>query len=212
MHFEPHAALGWAIGNIGNADRQLRRYCVIGAILPDIDAIPYVFGAQVYGRWHHTFGHNVFLWALFTGWVTYKCRSKRALLLSFLCFGSHLLADAKLSEWNLQLFWPFSKTGYLFPGSISLGAPMNTHLVYYSFLLVGVLAWLYKRTPVDLFSTRLDQLLISFFQRKALSCAICSRPGNQRCAHCHRPICARHGALRKQWVLVCPKCATSGGH
>ena len=63
MHLEPHAALGWAIGNLGGADRQLRRYCVLGAILPDIDALSYIFGPQAYGRWHHTFGHNVFLWA-----------------------------------------------------------------------------------------------------------------------------------------------------
>jgi len=60
MHLEPHAALGWAIGNLGRADRKLRNWCVLGAILPDIDAFPYVFGAQYYGRWHHTFGHNVF--------------------------------------------------------------------------------------------------------------------------------------------------------
>src|SRR6266446_1194914 len=104
MHFEPHAALGWAIGNFGGADRQLRKWCVIGAILPDIDAIPFVFSAQAYGRWHHTFGRN-------------------------------LLTDAQFSGWLLQLFWPFSKTGYLFRGSVSLSAPINTHLVYYSFVV-----------------------------------------------------------------------------
>lgn len=86
MHFEPHAALGWAIGNVGGVDRQLRKWCVVGAILPDIDAAPYVFGPEAYGHWHHTFGHNVFLWILFSGWVTWKCRSMRALVLSFLAF------------------------------------------------------------------------------------------------------------------------------
>src|SRR5690242_12731004 len=106
------------------ADRQLRKWCVAGAILPDIDAIPFVFGAQAYGRWHHTFGHNVWLGVLFVAWVTYKCRSRRALLLSFLSFGSHLLTDAQLSGWPLQLFWPLSGAGYLFPRAVGLNSPI----------------------------------------------------------------------------------------
>ena len=36
MHLEPHAALGWSIGVVGSADRKLRNWCVVGAILPDI--------------------------------------------------------------------------------------------------------------------------------------------------------------------------------
>jgi len=208
MHFEPHAVLGWAMGNIGGANRRLRAWCVIGAVLPDIDAIPFVFGAQAYGRWHHTFGHNVFLWAVFVGWVTFKCRSRRALLLSFLSFGSHLLADAQFSGWKLHLFWPFSNVGYLFSGAVGLDSPINTRLVYGSFALAGVLAWLYQRTPIDLFSAKLDQLLLSFFRRKRLCCGICHRPSNQTCSRCERPICIHHAAVRKHLVLCCPDCGS----
>ena len=42
MHIECHATLGWLIGNVLAKDRTLRNYAVVGAILPDIDAIPYV--------------------------------------------------------------------------------------------------------------------------------------------------------------------------
>jgi len=59
MHFEAHASLGWVIGNAGRNDRRLRNWCVVGAVLPNVDAIPYVFGPAAYGRWHHTFGHSV---------------------------------------------------------------------------------------------------------------------------------------------------------
>src|SRR4026207_134601 len=140
MHLEPHAALGWALGNVGGADRDLRKWCVIGAVLPDIDAVPYVFGAEAYARWHHTFGHNVFLWALFVGYVTYRGRSVRALILSFLSFGSHLITDAQLSGWDLYLFWPFSYEGFLFPHAVGLAAPINIYLVYLSFVAVVMLA------------------------------------------------------------------------
>ena len=206
MHFEPHAALGWAIGNLGGADRQLRKWCVIGAILPDVDAIPFVFSAQAYGRWHHTFGHNVFLWSLFVTWITFKFRSKRALLLSFLSFGSHLLTDAQFSGWPLRLFWPFSKAGYFFRGSVSLSAPINTHLVYYSFIALGILALLYQRTPVEIFSARLDRLLLSFFQKKPLSCSTCQRSTNQICSRCASPVCMRHCTVERTIRLLCPEC------
>src|SRR3989442_6187492 len=210
MHLEPHAALGWAIGNVGGADRQLRRYCVLGAVLPDIDALPYIFEPQAYGRWHHTFGHNVFVWSLFVAWVTWRCRSRRAFFLSFLSFGSHLLTDAQLSGWNLQLFWPLSKTGYLFPHAVGLEAPINTHLVYLSFAVVGLLAALYKRTPIELFSPKLDQLLMAFFQRKHLSCAFCVRKCNQICCRCERPVCIHHGRVRRHLLLLCPECGAPG--
>ena len=210
MHFEPHAALGWAIGNVGGADRQLRKWCVVGAILPDFDAIPYVFGAEVYARWHHTFGHNIFLWALFAGWVTYKCRSTRALVLSSLAFGSHVLTDAQFSGWGLQLFWPFSKARYLFPAAVGLEAPINTQLVYLSFALIALLAVSYKRTPLEIFSSRLDKLLLSFFQRKVLNCGFCFRKSNQMCVQCERSICVRHATVNKQLRLLCPDCACEG--
>ena len=52
MHLEAHAALGWMIGNTMENSRRIRNWCVTAAILPDIDAIPYVFGPEAYGRWH----------------------------------------------------------------------------------------------------------------------------------------------------------------
>ena len=66
MHLEAHAGLGWAIGVLApGSDRRLRNWCVSAAVLPDVDALTYVLGDVAYGRWHHTFGHNVFLGALF---------------------------------------------------------------------------------------------------------------------------------------------------
>src|SRR6185503_18875084 len=120
MHFEPHATLGWLIGNLGGGDRRVRNYCTVGAVLPDIDAVMYAFGPLAYGQWHHTFGHNVFLWAAFTGWVGWRCQSWRAALLAFLSFGSHLLTDAQFSGWKQYLFWPVSHKGYVFSTVVQL--------------------------------------------------------------------------------------------
>jgi membrane-bound metal-dependent hydrolase YbcI (DUF457 family) len=206
MHLEPHFALGWTLGNIGCADRELRKWCVIGAILPDLDAVPYVFGVEAYARWHHTFGHNVFLWALFAAYVTYRCRSLRAFVLSFLAFGSHLLTDAKLSGWDLYLFWPLSREGFQFQTSVGLGAPINTYLVYYSFVGVILLALIYRRTPIELFSVKLDQFLISAFRKKTQTCTVCGAKCNQTCAQCQRPVCFTHATLAKPIRILCQGC------
>ena len=199
--------LGWAIGNFGGADRRLRNYCVVGAILPDIDAIPYIFGAKYYEHFHHTFGHNVFLGALFTFWVGWKCGTARAWTLAALSFSSHLLTDAHFSGWNLYLFWPFSRKGYLFPNAVDLSHPSNIQAMYAGFALTVLLAFLYRRTPMDIFSPKLDQLFISFFRRKNNRCHACHRRSNQLCAVCGQPVCFRHGLVGPNWETLCASCA-----
>jgi hypothetical protein len=184
----------------------LRNYCILGAVLPDIDAVNIVFGSSAYVHYHHTFGHNLFTWALFTSVVTLHCRSWKALLLSFLTFGAHLLADAKLSAWKLYLFWPFSMKGYVLPHSIGLESPINTHLVYYSFALVALLAFVYKRTPIDIFAPKLDQLLLSLIKKKNLRCSICNKGANQICAKCGKPVCGRHTTVTREISILCPNC------
>ena len=198
--------LGWAIGNIGGGDRQLRTYCAIGAIVPDIDALPIVFGAEAYGRYHHTFGHNIFLWAAFVAWVTWHQRTQQAFWLSTAAFGSHLLADGWLSGWYLAPFWPLSQWDFLLPGWVGLEAPLNTALVYLSLLAIPVLAYFYRRTPVEIVSPKFDRILVSLFEKKHLDCGFCQRKANQHCSICSRPVCVRHGRLGSKLRILCPQC------
>jgi hypothetical protein len=209
MHIECHAVLGWAIGNFGQGDARLRRYCTLGALLPDVDGLSYAFGALTYSEYHHTFGHNVFTGLLFCALVTAQGRSWRALCLSFLSFGSHLLTDAWFSGWLLYLFWPFSRKGYLFDHAVDLAHPINLHLLYFSFALVLVLAWVYRRTPLELLSPALDALLVFSLRRRTLRCAVCAGRSNQLCSACGQPVCWSHATVGKGWRLRCPTCARS---
>jgi len=88
MHLECHAALGWLIANAGGGERPVRNYVVISAILPDIDALPYLFGPDYYAVYHHTFGHNIFLWLLWSAWGVKRFHSRRAGLLGLMAFGA----------------------------------------------------------------------------------------------------------------------------
>lgn len=206
MHLECHAVLGWLIANAGSNERQVRNYVVIGSILPDIDAIPYVFGAYYYGLYHHTFGHNVFLWLIWSIWGVRRFRSWKAGLLGFLAFGSHLLTDAFLSNWQLYLFWPVSRKGFLPANSLELSSPVNTYLLYSTPLWLIAAALIWKRTPLEWISPRLDHLFLSFFRGKRLKCSACGRNANLECEVCRKPICPRHLHVISRWQTRCPTC------
>jgi hypothetical protein len=206
MHLECHAALGWVIANIGSKDRRVRNYVVIGAVLPDIDALPYVIDPLYYGLYHHTFGHNVFLWALWSLWGVKKFRSWKAGLLGFIAFGSHLLTDAYLSKWFLYLFWPFSSKGYLPDSSLDLSSPVNTYLLYSTPLVLLVVALIWKRTPLEWISPKLDELFVSFFRKKNLACNVCDGGANISCEKCDKPVCPRHVQIVRPWRICCANC------
>lgn len=206
MHLECHAMLGWAIGNVGSSNPQLRRYCTVAAVLPDIDALPYVLGPRYYELYHHTFGHNLLLWFLFSAYATYKLRSWKGGILTFVAFGSHLITDAYFSGWPLYLYWPFSRQGFMVDGAVSLSHPINIHLMYVGFIVVILLAACRKRTPIELFSPRLDQLLISALARREKICGRCQRKANQQCATCGAPVCWRHASVTRSYEVFCPHC------
>jgi hypothetical protein len=214
MHLEAHAALGWVIGNAGQNSRRVRNWCVAAAVIPDIDAIPYVFGPEAYGRWHHTFGHNLFLLIALSGAAAWHCRARpaasgssaRAFWFTAAGFASHLVTDAFFSGWYLYLLWPVSSYGYLPEHHVGLEHPINVWLIYLGLVAVIGIGALRKRTPVDIFWPKLDAIIVGLFRSRPLSCSVCGRPGNQRCHQCGRPTCARHARLTRHADIVCPDC------
>lgn len=209
MHLECHATLGWVIANLGaNDSRRLRGLILLAAVLPDIDAIPYIFGPLYYGLLHHTFGHNIFLGIALALYSWRRFRVWKAPLLIALSFAGHLVTDAWFSNWPLYLFWPLSSKGYLPRGSLELDHPLNTLLVYLVPLVLLLAALLWRRTPLEWIHPKLDALFISFFQRKPYPCATCHQPANLHCENCGKVICPKHASLRK-WRLSCPACPST---
>ena len=213
MQLEAHSGLGWLIGVAApGTDRRLRNWCLAAAVLPDVDAISYLWGPVVYGRYHHTFGHNVFLGvavAALAAWHHRDRPASRRLLagaLVALCFGSHLLADMKLSAYTVHLFWPLNARGYEFTPNYGLAAPINSWLVYLSLLSIPLLAWWRAVTPLDVFSPRLDGLVRRAFRRRTLSCGTCGLRCAHECDGCGRPTCIRHGRIERGFRLTCPVC------
>jgi len=214
MHLEAHAGVGWLIGcGAPQADRGLRNWCLAAAVAPDLDAVSYVFGPQVYGRWHHVLGHNVFVGValMALAWWHQRARgARRATLVSglaALCFATHLLGDAKLSAYAIKLFWPFSDAEYEFTPNLGLVSPINTWLVYASFVSVVLLALWRRVTPLDVFSPRLDRIIINALSPARLHCHVCSKPSNHVCDACGEPTCLRHARVEPGFALRCSSCA-----
>jgi inner membrane protein len=206
MHLECHAVLGWILGNVSKGDRKLRNYATIGAILPDIDAIPYVFGPYYFGLFHHTFGHNLFLLMAFALYGRARFKTWRAAILGGAAVGSHFITDAYLSNWPLYLLWPFSEKGYLPATSLELASPVNTRLLYSIPLVLLACALIWKRTPFEWIHPALDDLVLGFFRKKNLACANCQRPANMTCDSCRKALCPRHINVRKGWRIACSDC------
>jgi hypothetical protein len=215
MHLEAHFGLGWTIGVLApHRNRELRNWCVLASVVPDIDAVTYLFGWEAYSYWHHTFGHNLLLGGLVTGvavWHQQKRSGHGGLagMLVALCFGLHLLADAYFTRFPVFLFWPFNREEFLISGGVWLGAPINHWLLYGSFVLAGLLAIWKKITPINVFSPRLDQILVNAFRNRDLHCATCGHGCNNRCHVCEAPTCLRHGRIHWKFMISCPKCGSS---
>jgi hypothetical protein len=207
MHIECHAMLGWTIGNALGADRRQRNYCFVAAVLPDIDAAAFLLGPVIYSKYHHTFGHSIFLGIFVCALAAFHCRSMRALLLTALSFASHLVTDMYFTRMDVYIFWPASSAGFLIPGGVGLVAPINTALAYFSYIWLVILALITRRTPIDIVSPGLDRIVVSFFRRRTLTCSRCSRPCNQTCTRCEAPVCWKHGHIKRGFRVFCEGCA-----
>lgn len=207
MHPEAHAMVGWAIGNLPGASPQIRRYCTLGAILPDIDGLGFFISSGAYDAYHHTVGHNIFFAVLFAGFMAWRCRSWWAMILGALSIGSHLIADAGLSGWPVFLFYPVSGQAFFLPHSVGLSHPINIQLIYVGYVIVLVLALLCKRTPLELVSPRLDRLVTAILRARPHKCYQCGAGANLECDLCGKPVCLWHAKLTRSLEVECPACS-----
>ena len=209
MHLEAHAGLGWLLAQVGNGGRRFRGAVLLAAVLPDLDAASYLFGPEVYIRYHHVLGHNLVFSLAVSAAAAGLCRGGRlkAFLFTQLAFYTHFFGDYFFTVYTLKYFYPFSQAEFLSEHALWLGHPLNTAFVCVGIALVFVLALWCKRTPIELLSPELDERLVNmFFRRRTLACSACGRKCNERCAPCGEPVCGRHGLLGRGFRVTCGRC------
>lgn len=94
MHIQTHLLSGWCFGNLFCINNRERFFCILAAVLPDLDGIGAILGQEQYWDYHHILGHNLFAGLLFSGILTvFSMHRVKAFLLYIGLFHLHVLMD-----------------------------------------------------------------------------------------------------------------------
>jgi membrane-bound metal-dependent hydrolase YbcI (DUF457 family) len=202
------AGLGWLIGlSAPNSDRRIRIWCVLAALLPEVDA-PAIRGG---------FTHTIFFAVLLLGIAIWFFRGEPArnlftvLVLMAASFGLHLLIDLKIWGTDVRLFWPLNPRGLRLPPILVAGRSIGFPVAAVMIALPWALSFWKSVTPLEILSPRLDTLFLNLVRRKKHACTICGKKCNNRCGTCTHPVCFRHGKIGKHFRVTCTSCAKGAG-
>jgi membrane-bound metal-dependent hydrolase YbcI (DUF457 family) len=209
MNIEAHLACGWVLAHLGgNETRRFRGLVTFAAVAPDIDVISYAFGIDSYATFHHAIGHNIFFGLLVSVISVLLIRRRRLKVFVFtlLAYGTHYYGDYFFTRFPVKAFWPISDHGYLHSNRIGLDHSINLFFSYLAMLLIVLVAWRFKRTPLEFISPELDCRVVNLFRQKPLKCGLCDQSANEWCSVCQQPVCGRHGRITRRFLVVCRKC------
>jgi len=157
-----HAEIGWLCSQ-SRASRRERWVITAAAILPDLDGAGILFSDELYAAWHHKVGHGLPAAVGFTVLALLVTRSWRVAGLACLAFHTHIVADLVGSGpgWPIWYLWPWSELEWLPSWQWDLASWQNS-LIGLAFTLAGLSGALWwKRTPVELFSTKADAAVVA---------------------------------------------------
>ncbi len=178
MNPASHFLIGWTIANTVDIPRRDRILVTLSGVAPDIDGLGII--AEVltqnttarllwYSQYHHVLGHNLLMGMILTAavWVFARKRWLSAFL-AFLVFHLHLIGDLIGSrgpdgyQWPIPYLFPFSNKWTLaWQGQWELNAWPNFLITSIVLGIAAYLTWKRGRSPLEIFSLRADQALVS---------------------------------------------------
>lgn len=164
-----HALTGWVVAQPMKSKKD-RLIVTIAAVIPDIDGLTLLAGVESYQKYHHTFGHNIFVGLLISSLCLVLTKEKIKLsFLTFIAFHTHLICDLLGSgvDWGIYYFWPLSHMEFtsLPPFQWELDSWQNftvTFLLIIASINIGVKQ---GRTIFEVFSTQLNETVVSVFRK-----------------------------------------------
>jgi inner membrane protein len=158
-----HAELAW-LAAARVAARRDRLLVVLAGVAPDLDGLALLGGEEAYGRYHHVLFHN-FGGALLTTVLCALCARSKAwtALLALLAFHLHIVCDLAGSGpgWPVWYFWPLARTPWSWAGQWDLASWQNGLVALAATLGCLACAMPLGRTPVELFSQRIDARVVA---------------------------------------------------
>lgn len=164
-----HALIGYLIAD-PLPSRSDRRWVTVAAVAPDIDGLTALVSTELYGEWHHTFGHNIFFGLAFSACAFAFTRSRSTALLALISFHSHLLADLLGSGegWKIAYGWPLFKNGIEFapPLQWELNSWQNLLVTVVCLVAIAIIGVRKRRTVVEVVSARADAKVVSILRER----------------------------------------------
>jgi membrane-bound metal-dependent hydrolase YbcI (DUF457 family) len=163
-----HGMIGWIISQ--PLEKRKDRWLVMAAsLVPDLDGLGAIISIDYYAKYHHIFGHNFFFGILLSLLaLKFAEDKKKAPLLVFLSFNSHILGDLLGSGvgWGVPYFWPLSKINYEFspPFQWELDSWQNLLATAICMAIIFLCGLNKKRTIVEMFSVKTDLKVVAVFQ------------------------------------------------
>lgn len=141
----------------------------LAGVLPDVDGLTLLAGQEAYARWHHVLTHGALSALLMAATLAALSTQKRIVFgLGLLAFHLHLLCDLAGSGpgWPLSYLWPFSTREFQWNGQWDLASWQNALIGLVSTLATLWCAMPLGRTIVEVFSRRLDGLVVTTLRRR----------------------------------------------
>lgn len=170
-----HLLLGWSVATTtASLSPRERAMIALAGVVPDIDGIGVIWdlvsrsrGFDLYQRYHHVFGHNLFFGLLAAACGLLLGIRKRAIAaLMLVSFHLHLLGDIigsrgeKDDFWAVPYFWPLSSRDYSWTGQWPLNGWQNVLITAVLLALMFYVAVKRGHSPVEMVSSRADQAFV----------------------------------------------------
>lgn len=171
-----HAELSW-LTTAKLVDRRDRILVTLAGVAPDLDGLSLLAGQEAYADWHHVVFHG-WLGALVTTAACVAAAKERAkvAVLALVAFHLHLLCDLAGSGdrglggsgWPLYYWWPVNRRTWFWEGQWDLASWQNTLIGLAATLAVLGAALVWRRTFVEVFSSKGDSAVVATLRRRFL--------------------------------------------
>lgn len=165
-----HAGIGWLFAQ-PLARRRDRILVTCAGVAPDLDGLSLLAGQEAFGTYHHVLFHG-YVGALLTAAICASLARRRVVTaaLALVAFHLHVLCDLVGSGpgWPILYFWPTSRAEWFWSGQWNLASWQNSVIGLGVIVLCMLPALRWKRTIVEVLSTRADAAVVHTLRRRFL--------------------------------------------
>jgi hypothetical protein len=177
MHAFTHGLISWIVAeSVPGLERRDRALILAAGLVPDLDALTIVGGAECYQTWHRLICHNVLFAGVFVGFTALVARTRiTAALLAAVTLHLHLVCDVLGSAgpdgsiWPVPYFLPFvrGEEHYIrWSGQWQLASWPNYVITIVALVVCVILGVTRRRTIVEPFSLRADAEVVKVLERR----------------------------------------------